>query len=171
MKKAKKNRHSTLGIPTIEVARFLRRLSTIYSHPDTGNPALSAALVQVAQDLRRTQHPLPVKKRQSTTSKSLKVNRGKADKRRDSKSSSKLVEAKDFRDLPPHAIERLIETNFDNKQTLVQLGTQRFSIPKWKLTKLKLADLREAVKAALRNERSLNIISEQARRGGASRSS
>lgn len=141
-----------------ELARFLRDLAGLYKNTQTGNPALSAALLRLASSL-------------PPRNKSL---RGAHDA---SRPHAPSFEKQDFasvsrlRSLDPRAVERFLADENKTKAELIELAAARFSIPRSKLTKLKMPEVRETIRAALLHENSLKIIMQEAQRGGARRSS
>jgi hypothetical protein len=143
-------------LPARELARFIRRLSFLYRDPIAGNIPLSNSLAELADQLSR---PVP--------DSNFVTERGELRKR----SLSSQKRKGHFGTLDSRAIEKLLQSPTITKMNLIQLGGERFSIPRAKLMKLTLDDAIEAIRAALRNEESLKIISREAERGGTTRSS
>ena len=68
------------------------------------------------------------------------------------------------------AIEKILADENYTKQQVVELGVRRFGISKSKLNRLRKKDVQELVRASLEHEKTLDVISEEARKGGKSRS-
>jgi hypothetical protein len=140
-------------LPAAELARFLRRLSFLYRDPLVGNEMLSDALAELASNVAPRSENF-VRSRISEEKKRLPSRRGGY-----------------FSEMDSRKVENFIKDSSMTKLDLIQLAGERFSIPKAKLTKLTLEGVRDAIRAALRNEESLKIISREAQRGGSARSS
>ena len=66
-------------------------------------------------------------------------------------------------------VDNAIQDDIYTKKELVELGARRFGISRAKLSRLSKDDALAAVRAALDNERALEVIAEQARREGTRR--
>lgn len=144
-------------ISTLEVARFLKRLSALYRDRITGNLPLSDALAEIAAALSR-QARLPIRDAISALDTSPRQ-RG-------------LWEDRDgLRDLSLNDVARFLSDETVPKATLVRLGVERFAISRSRLERISRAEVAEAISSAMRNEESLKIISQEAERGGSRRSS
>jgi hypothetical protein len=142
-------------LPTVELARFLRRLSFLYRDPVVGNEPLSTALAELASNLVNRPDNFLHGKPSTEARKKMLLSKQHGH----------------FSELDAQRIEQLLQTSSITKIDLMQLAGERFSIPRAKLTKLTLEGVREAIRTALRNEESLKIISREALRGGSARSS
>jgi hypothetical protein len=138
-----------------DVARFLRGVADLYRDPTWGNPALSQSLYELARNLLRKPSNL---KRDKNRTGSSKLD-----------SSSKT--RRPFESLDASEISHFLDDAGHSKRQLVELAFGRFGIPRSRLLRLKTTEVRERIRAALLHEDSLHIISEEARRGGAKRSS
>ena len=67
------------------------------------------------------------------------------------------------------AIERILDDEGYTKLQIVELGVQRFGISRSKLDRLNKKDALESVRAALGHEKSLDVISIEARKGANAR--
>ena len=139
-----------------EVARYLKRLSTFYRDPKTGNPALSNALAKLASALGR---------RRDLTLTAAVADMDVSSKQRRS------IEASRLKDLELDEVKELLSDEAMTKADLIDLGTERFAIPRSGLRRRNMGQVSEAIWSALRHEESLSIISRQAQRGGKERSS
>ena len=139
-----------------EVARFLKRLSSFYRDPKTGNPALSDALIELSLALGQS-HDLTLteavgnSEHFSTPRRSLDSDR--------------------LKDVKHEEVKEILSDKATTKADLVDLGAERFAISRSRLKRLKKDQAFEAIWSALRNEESLGIISQEARRGGKESSS
>lgn len=148
-----------------DLSAFLRNFAASLSDPRTGNLALSAALNELAAVLRRYNN-LPVTGlKEALASQSRQTRRDGANKRA-------IV------DLPPNidsldlkSLDLIIASSAYSKAQLMELGTRRFGIARARLTRLSRPRVVEIIRAAMDHERSLQVISEEARRGGVARSS
>lgn len=139
-------------ITDFELARFLRRLAITFRDPATGNPELGKALSQLADRLLSDKLPSKIAhqvKRDNLT--------------------SHTGYTVDLARLNPQEIIRLLDDEKTTKSDLIELAYARFSIPKAKLMRLNVFEVQEAIRSALLHEKSLDIISQEARRSGASR--
>jgi hypothetical protein len=150
-------RETAEPISTLEVARFLKRLSALYRDRTTGNLPLSDALAGIAAALTR-QARLPIRDAISALDTSPRQ-RG-------------LWEDRDeLRDLSLDDVARFLSDETVPKTDLVRLGVERFAISRSRLERISRAEVAEAISSAMRNEESLKIISQEAERGGSRRSS
>ena len=159
MKRSKPNEPEFRFVPdeelsSVDLARFLRGLGSLYRDPKWGNPALGKALHQLARDLINRRNLPP------TTQKL----------RRD-KPSPPSRDRSSFNTFSANEIRRFLADLTKSKLELIELASIRFGIPRSKLMRLRTEEVRDRIHAALLNEDSLHIISEEAQRGGAKRSS
>ena len=146
------NRELSVG----EVARFLKRLSSFYRDPKTGNPALSDALAELALALGR---------RRDLTLTEAVADLDVSSKRRPSLDASRL------KVLKLEEVKEILSDKAITKADLIDLGAERFAISRSRLMRLNKSQASEAIWSALRHEESLGIISQEAQRGGKERSS
>ena len=79
---------------------------------------------------------------------------------------SELSVEDNLRSVPQEDIQKILDQDDYTKKQLVDLGAQRFGISRAKLIRLRKKDAAESIRAALEHERSLDVISEEARRAG-----
>lgn len=139
-----------------ELASFLRRLAVLYHSPATGNLLLSEALKDLASWVSKRG---TVSKTSSTTLRKQK----KLDKPAVDITQLKVLDIKE--------VEEFIADERKTKIDLIELASARFSIPRSQLKRLRTEEVRETIKAACLHEDSIEIISQEARREGSSRSS
>ncbi len=148
----KQSRELSVG----EVARFLKRLSSFYRDSKTGNPALSDALAELALALGR--------RRDRTLTQAVADIDILAKRRRS-------LEASQLKDLKLEEVKEILSDETMTKADLIELGAERFAIPRSGLGRMNMGHVSEAIWSALRHEESLTIISQEAQRGGKERSS
>lgn len=150
-------RETAEPISTLELARFLKRLSALYRDRTTGNLPLSDALAEIAAALTR-QSRLPIREAISALDTSPKQRELWEDRSR-------------LRDLSLDDVARFLSDETLPKADLIRLGVERFAISRSRMERLSRAEVAETISSAMRNEESLKIISQEAERGGSTRSS
>ena len=147
-----------------DLVKFLSRLANVHRDEKTGNLELSEGLRQLVNALRphadRSIDDLAVIFQGQTPSGS---NKKPATERRATLPS-------DLGSTTPAIIEEILGDSTYTKDQLVELGVGRFSISRSKLTRLNRGEILETIRAALDHEKSLDVISQEARRGGIIRS-
>ena len=148
-----------------DIVRHLSLLANLYSEAKTGNSELSDGLRQLANALRPySNRPVP----------DLVDIIRKANLRRFRETSPKKIKAilpSNLESLPPQEVEKILDDENYTKKQIINLGVQRFGISSTKLTKLAKKSGVESIRAALNHEKSLEVISKEAQRGGKMRSS
>ena len=139
-----------------EVSRFLKRLATFYRDPRTGNPAIGEALAELASALGRRS--------------GMKFSEAVADLSAPPKQSPSL-DMERLEGLELEEVKKILSDPDMKKADLIELGAERFAIPRSGLKRLNTEQVLDAIKSAVRHEESLSIISRQAQRGGSERSS
>jgi hypothetical protein len=138
-----------------ELARFLRNLASFYKNPILGNRRLSTALSDLARNLTR----------ENTAAFQTKANLSR------DRGATALGGPLRFESFSPEEIGQFLANPNNSKLQLIELASGRFGIPRAKLMRLRTEEVRERIKAALLHENSLQILSEEAQRGGTKRSS
>lgn len=139
-----------------EVARYLKRLSSFYRDPRTGNPALSNALAELALALRQ-RHNLTLTEAVADTDVSSK--------RRPSLQASRL------KNLNLEVVKEMLSDRSMAKADLIDLGAERFAISRSGLKRQNMSQVSDAIWSAVRHEESLSILEREAQRGGTTRTS
>ena len=150
-----------------DVVRHMSSLAKLYADKKTGNPKLSEGLRQVA-DALRPYATYPVHELAPTLKEAkylaLEGHKASAKKKRNP--------------LPPNLdglnkkdIENILSDESYTKVQIAELGSRRFGISRAMLERLRKEDALMAVRAALENEKSLDAISQVARRSGKTRAS
>ena len=83
----------------------------------------------------------------------------------------KAILPSNLESLPPQEVEKILDDENYTKEQVINLGAQRFGISSAKLTRLGKKKVLESIRAALNHEKSLEVISKEAQRGGEMRSS
>ena len=77
----------------------------------------------------------------------------------------------DLRQLSEEQVDEILESTAYTKLQLLELGINRFGIPRSRLMTLDKDGVRESIKSALNHEKSLGAITQEAKRGGQLRTS
>ena len=147
-----------------DLVRFLSALAKLYGNDRTGNAEMSEGLRQLARALRahadRSVHDVvDVLRPQQRVD------------RRTSMARAETMLPQDLSSISSGEIERILSDGSYRKAQLVELGVRRFGIPHSKLVRLNRSAVQESIRAALDHERSLVVISQEARRTGTNRAS
>ena len=148
-----------------DMVQYLLNLARLYDKNKTGNAKLSEGLRSVAHALRPYADCMVLELTDSIKRKAPSPGR------------RRTVSTKAKPQLPPamesigqEDIERILNDGNYTKQQVAELGVRRFGISRSKLERLRKEDARDSVRAALEHEKSLDVISMEARRGGKARS-
>ena len=146
-----------------DIVRYLSGLARLHSEEKTGNPKLSRGLRHLVRALRPYAN--------SPTSELVAILSQKVGRSRPKTTSRKpqAVLPTDLESLGQQEIEEILEDRRYTKQQLAELGFRRFGISRSSLTHIRKEDAVNSVRAALRNERTLDVISEMAQRAGRAR--
>ena len=79
---------------------------------------------------------------------------------------SETVMAHDLRSMSQEDVQAILDQEYFTKKQLVELGSERFGISRGKLIRLRKKDALESIRGALEHEKSLDVISIEARRAG-----
>ena len=153
---------STLSVG--DLIKFLKKLSETYRPASTGNPALAKVLGALANSLK------PHAKLSALEFLNTLGERERTDVFQpvDSKTCTNII---DYPALNNVELEKLLSQDEITKKELVELGYQRFGIPRSGMQRMSKKELFETIRAALAHEESLRIISSAAKRGGTDRKS
>ncbi|WP_156652614.1 hypothetical protein [Methylobacterium sp. Leaf86] len=149
----KKKRARTISAG--DVGRFLKHFAATLKDPQTGNPAMSDALLNLSTIL------IDAKLATVETATTKFVDQGGFD----------FDDDIDFGDLSTEAVQKALTNSELSRAQLVILGVERFGIARSRLDKLPRDEIVRLITAASQHEESLDLISEEARRGGQARSS
>lgn len=148
-----------------DIVRYLSRLANLHSEAKTGNSELSNGLRQLVNALRPySSRPVP----------DLADIIREATLRRFHETSPKKAKAilpSNLESLPSQEVEKILNDENYTKGQVIKLGGKRFGISSAKLTRLGKKDVLESIRVALNHEKSLEVISREAQRGGGMRSS
>ena len=148
-----------------DIVQYLLGLARLHEKGRANNTELSEGLRIVAHALRPYADCLVLELTDIITEK-----RAFANKRRVSttKVESKLPDG--LESIAHEDIELMLNSESYTKREIAELGLRRFGISRSKLERLRKKDARDAVRAALEHEKSLDAISIEARKGGKARS-
>jgi len=147
-----------------DLIRYLSRLVALNRDPRTGNVDLSEGLRELVKALRPHSH-------RAIQELSDILGEGVSRTRKPSPRDAKATLPPDLRALSEQGVNGILEDRSYTKLQLVELGIQRFGISQSRLLRLTKDEVCESIRAALNHERSLGVISQEARRGGDKRSS
>lgn len=146
-----------------DVVRHLSGLAKLHSDKKVGNPALSEGLRQIAKALR-PYATCPADELDSVL--------------REMRAAQKRPPKKAKATLPPNlesidedGIEKVLSDENYTKSQIAELGYKRFGISKSMLASLSKEDALISIRAAMENERALDVISQVARESGKARAS
>lgn len=144
-----------------DLIRYLSRLADLNKEDRTGNPEWSDGLRQLARALRPHAALSIVE--------FADLVKGISARPVTSPRKEKVALPPNLDSLSRPDIEKVLDDDRFTKSQIIEVGTRRFGIPKSKLARSCRQDAVESVRAALDHERSLDLISAEARRGGESR--
>lgn len=134
------------------MADFLLRLAPVYSVPPAGSEELGEAIRTLSRQVRRGFG------RPSTKPQAI----AKPERARP-------ISSGELATLSAEAVLAFIDDELRSKADLLELGQVRFSMAKSALKKERIEGVRRAIRGALMHESSLEIIGEEAAKGGNSR--
>jgi hypothetical protein len=138
-----------------DLGRYLKSLALLNRDPRLGNVELSDALMSLGKALMETKSP-------SLERVIHDIAHGE---------QGILREFPAFSSLTLEDVRGYLDSPTTAKGELVIIGADRFGIARSRLEKLPREEVVNTLRAALQHEESLNIISEEAKRGGQLRSS
>ena len=144
-----------------DLIRYLSRLATLNKEDKTGNPVLSDGLEQMARALRPHAD--------LSVAEFAGLVRNISDRSKSSPKKEKAALPPNLDSLSQEDIEKILGDEALTKSQIIEVGTKRFGIPKSKLARSCKQEAVESIRAALDHERSLDFISEEARRSGGDR--
>ena len=152
-----------------DIVKYLSGLAKLHGEGKTGNSELSFGLLQVTKALRPyADCPVPelasAIKNNSETVFNLKSRRKPIEPPFPPELDSSLES------IGQDEIERILNDDSSTKRQIAEIGFRRFGISRSSLERLNKQDALESVRAALENERTLDVISREAVRAGQSRS-
>lgn len=146
-----------------DVVRHLSGLAKLHADEKVGNPALSEGLRQIANALR-PYAACPVDELDSAL-REMRV----AQKRPPKKAKATLPP--NLESIDKDGIEKVLSDESYTKSQIAELGYKRFGISKSMLARLSKEDALISIRAALDNERDIDVISQVARESGKARAS
>ena len=147
------------------ILTYLSSLAKLNDEAKTGNSELSRALRDLTESLRPfSNHPVS----ELTTILNGKIPANGFGKH---PNNVKVTLPSELEDVSQDDVEKILEDGKYTKIQLAELGFRRFGISRAKLVQLSKKDALESVRAALEHEKSLDAISEEARKVGMARTS
>lgn len=138
-----------------ELAKFLSGLGNLYFSKTLGNVSLSKALRALADCVRE--------------GRIYEVEGGQKEWR--VKTDGSDIDMESLKILSADDVRKILEDHRQTKSSLLQLAAARFSMPVSQLSKMRMEDVRQSIRNALLHEASIEIISEEAGKEGAKRTS
>ena len=152
------------SLPVSQLIGYLSRAAQLHNDVSTGNVKLSSGLRQLSKALRPHAH-----RSIGELAELLAERKSKSRRQITSKRIVATLPA-NLKSISHKEIESILCDENYNKNQLVELAVTRFGIPNAQLKRLKRGDVLESIRMAIDHERSLDVISQEARRGGESRS-
>ena len=146
---------SQIGISPSELSDFLSELALVYSSEVYGNPNLAHSLKELARVVRREDPRY--------------VSIGRKREERATELSPEKVD--ELRSLDSSAVKSYLTDESKTKAELLALASVRFSMPTSQLQRQRTEEVRAAIMSALLHESSIEILSEEAGKDGANRTS
>ncbi len=146
-----------------DIVRYLSALARLYAEEKTGNQELSLGLRHLVKALRPYSDS-PISELSAAIAQ--RVDQGNVRVAHQRRQATLPV---DLESLGQSEIERILKDDRYTKQQVAELGSRRFGISRSKLERLRKVDALQSVRAALEHELSLDVISEEARKGGRAR--
>ena len=148
----------------IDIVGYLTGLAKLHEAEKTGNLELSAGLRYLAEALR-PYADAPVSELPATLKQTAL--RGNS-KRSSARPKATLPDELEF--LGQMEVEGILNNDSYTKNQIAELGVRRFGISRSKLSRLRKREAQESIRAALENERALDVIAREARISGRARS-
>ena len=160
-----------------DIARYLESLAWLFQDDMTGNAEFGDELRRLGDKLRPhgnlTVSELTITggdaKLPSKPSASMRNGKATGEKRKDVDAPTPAT-VSDLRALSGEEVEHYLENNTLTKEQIAELGQVRFSISETTLLRLSKNRARKKILAALKTERMMRGVAEQARRAGRMRS-
>ena len=146
-----------------DVVRHLSGLAKLYQEDKIGNPTLSEGLLQVVKALR-PYAACPVQELAGAL-KGTKLAKG----RNSTPRKKKVTLPSNLESVCNKDIEEILGDGNYTKGQVAELGFKRFGISRSTLERLRKEDAVRSIRIALEHERSLDVISQQARKSGKDR--
>ena len=148
-----------------DLVRYLSELVNLHMDPRTGNSELGKGLQVVVNALKPYSNKLICELTDTLPNNFL------SKKTKGRQKNPKIELPPNLDSLAADKIDAILNDSDYTKLQIIDLGVQRFGISRSKLAHLNKNRVLESVRAALNHENSLGIISQEARRGGAKRTS
>ena len=151
-----------------DVARFLSGLAKLQDERKTGNPELGEGLRELARVLRPFADCPVLKLKEAIQNRSATYDNAPARPKK-SRVAFSLEFDSQLDTIGWSEVEGALNNSTSTKGQIVELGFRRFGISRSSLERLNKQDAMDAVRAALENEKSLDVISREAAKAGKAR--
>ena len=148
-----------------DILEHLNGVAKIQSHEKTGNAAFGAGLLHLV-DALQPYADFPAAKLHAI----LRESRPQTSSNLKDRGSKEALPT-DLDSLGLEVVEKILSDASYTKQQLAELGYRRFGISRSHLTRLRKNDTLASIRAALANEKALDVIEVEASRVGRARSS
>ena len=148
----------------IDILGYLTGLAKLHEAKKTGNLGLSFGL-RILADTLRPYGNVPVSELSEIFNQPALQTRAKHAIRR-----PKVTLPTRLEKLGQREIEGILDNDSYTKEQLAELGVKRFGVSRSKLVRLRKREAQDYIRAALENERALDVISQEARISGKVRS-
>ena len=146
-----------------DIVKYLSGLARLHATEKTGNLELSRGLRHLARALRPYADS-PISELSTVLAQEANRSNIKAAPRR-----LQAMLPAELESLNQADIEKILKDDRYTKQQVAELGFRRFGISRSKLERLRKVEALQSIRAALEHELSLEVISEEARKGGMAR--
>ena len=149
-----------------DVTQYLSGLAKLHRQDKTGNIELSNGLQELSNALRPYAN-YPV----TELSNAIKAKAAPPNVPKAATHKVKMALPTNLESASQTDVEKILDNEDYTKQQISELGFQRFGISRPMLQRLRKEDAKRSVRSALDNERTLDVISEMARKAGKARAS
>ena len=149
-----------------DVAQYLSGLAKLHRQDKTGNIDLSNGLQELSNALRPyANYPI------AELSNAIMAKTAPQSVPKTAPRKAKVELPSDLQSASQMDVEKMLDNDDYTKQQIAELGFQRFGISKSMLQRLRKEEAKRSVLSALDNERTLDVISQMARKAGKARAS
>ena len=151
-----------------DIAQFLSGLAKLQDEGKTGNPELGEGLRELVRVLRPYADCHLIELGAAIQDRSAAFENASARPRKSRTAFSPEFESQ-LDTIGLNEVEVILNDSAPTKGQIVELGFSRFGISRSSLERLNKRDAADTVRAALENEKSLDVISQEAARAGNAR--
>ena len=151
-----------------DIARFLSGLAKLQDEGKTGNPELGDGLRELVRVLRPYADCHVLELKEAMQGRSVALDNAPTEPKKSRMAFSSELDSK-LDTIGLNEVEVVLNDSAPTKGQIVELGYRRFGISRSSLERLNKRDAADTVRAALENEKSLDVISREAARAGNAR--